>query len=124
MKPALTKSPVLYVALVAALILIFEWNRERTAPRRQAQEIWHQHERVLSDLAMEKRVDLDEFHEAVLFFEKLTNITVPSDHSLFIDSMPIQDTAAALEPLRGWYAKNKHRLYWDEENNEVRLTPE
>lgn len=124
MRRSLAKSPVLYVALVAVIVMIFEWGRERTAPRRQAQEIWHQHERVLSDIAMEKRVDLDEFHEAVLFFEKLTNITVPSDHSMFIDSMPTQDTATALAPLKGWYAKNKDRLYWDEESNEVKLTPE
>ena len=124
MKRAFKRSPVLYVALAAALILIFEWNRERTAPRRQAHEIWHQHERVLSDIAMGKRVNLDEFHEAVLFFEKITNITVPSDHSMFIDSMPTQDTASSLEPLRGWYAKNKQRLYWDDESNEVKLTSE
>lgn len=124
MRPPVTRSPVLYVALLAALVLLFEWSREYTAPRRQAQEFWHQHERVISDIALGKRVNLDEFHEAVLFFEKLTDITVPSDHSIFIDSMPTEDTATALGPLRGWYAKNKHRLYWDEESNEVKLTPE
>lgn len=30
----------------------------------------------------------------------------------------------ALEPLRRWYAQNKDRLYWDEEQDEVRLAPE
>jgi hypothetical protein len=38
--------------------------------------------------------------------------------------MPAKDTPAALEPLRRWYAENQDRLYWDEEQSEVRLANE
>lgn len=86
--------------------------------------MWRNHERVLSDVAIGKRVNLDDFEEAVRFFENLTKITVPVDHSTFIDAMPTKDTATALEPLRRWYSENQDRLYWDEEKHEVRLAPE
>ena len=124
MRPAISKTQIMSVLLLAVLVLIFVWNRERTAPRRHAQELWHQHERVISDAATGKRVDLDDFDEAVYFFEKLTNIVIPSNHSTYIESMPTKDTGAALEPLRRWYSNNKNRLYWDKEHNEVRLAPE
>lgn len=111
------------VILVGVLVLIFAWNFERTATQREAHAIWHEHERVISDIAIGKRVNLHDFEESVRFFEKLAKITVPSDHSTFIDVMPTKDTATALEPLRRWYADNKSRLYWDEERGEVRLAP-
>lgn len=111
------------VILLAALVLILAWNRHRTAAQRQALEIWHEHERVISEIAKGERVDLDAYEEAVIFFEKLTSITVPSNHSPFVYAMPTEDTATALEPLRQWYGENKSRLYWDEERGEVRLAP-
>ncbi len=110
--------------LLAALVLILAWNRQCTAPQRQAREIWHEHERVISDIAKRERVDLEAYEEAVIFFEKLTRITVPSNHSPFVYAMPTKDTATALEPLRRWYHENRSRLYWDEELGEVRLAPE
>lgn len=112
------------VILVGVLVLIFAWNFNRTAPQRKAHAIWHEHERVISDIAEGKRVDLDAYEEAVIFFERLAKIDVPSNHSPFVYAMPTKDTATALEPLRRWYAENKNRLYWDEERGEVRLTPE
>lgn len=112
------------VILVGVLVLIFAWNFKRTAPQREAHAIWHEHERVISDIAEGKRVDLEAFEEAVIFFWKLTRVTVPSNHSTFIYAMPTKETATALEPLRRWYAENKSRLYWDEERGEVRLAPE
>lgn len=79
---------------------------------------------MINDIAIGKRVNLDDFEAAVLFFEKLTPITVPSNHSTFIYAMPTKDTATALAPLRRWYSENKNDLYWDEEHNEVRLDSE
>jgi len=52
---------------LAALVLLLAWNRQCTAPQRQAQEIWREHERVISDVAMGKRVNLDSYEEAVAF---------------------------------------------------------
>lgn len=123
MRKAFSGPLVPFATLLTALLLILAWTRQCTAPQRQAHEIWHEHEQVISDIAMEKRVDLDAYGEAVFFFEKLTKITVPSNRSPFIDAMPTKDTATALEPLRRWYAENKSRLYWDEERGEVRLAP-
>jgi hypothetical protein len=108
---------------MAVFVLLVVWYRTYTAPRREAQEIWRSHECVISDVAMGKRVNLDEFEDAVRFFEKLTTIPVPSNHSTFVDTMPTKDTAKALEPLRRWYSENQDRLYWDEEQYEVRLAP-
>lgn len=109
---------------MAVFMLLVVLYRDHTAPRREAQEIWRDHERVISDIAMGKRVNLEEFEDAVHFFERLTKITVPSNHSTFIDTMPTKDTPAALEPLRRWYAENQDRLYLDEEHHEVRLAKE
>jgi hypothetical protein len=118
-------SPLSAVAIgLATFALLVVWHRDHTAPRREAQEIWREHEGVIVDVAAGKRVNLDDFEAAVRFFEKLTKITVPSNHSTFIDVMPTTDTAASLEPLRRWYAENQDRLYWDEEQYEVRLAPE
>lgn len=108
------------IGLVVFVLLVVGY-RDYTAPRREAQEIWRDHERVISDVAMGKRVNLDEFEDAVRFFARLTKITVPSNHSTFIDTMPAKDTLAVLKPLRRWYAENQDRLYWDEEQHEVRL---
>jgi hypothetical protein len=124
MKRAFSSPLAASTLCMVVFVLLVVWYRDCTAPRREAQEIWRGHERVISDVAMGKRVNLDEFESAVRFFEGLTKINVPSNHSTFIDTMPAKDTSAALEPLRRWYAKNQDRLYWDEEQHEVRLAKE
>lgn len=108
---------------IFVLMLLMAWYLNYTGPQREAQEIWRKHEHVISEVAAGKRVNLDDFEAAVHFFEKLTKISVPSNHSTFIDAMPTQETATSLIPLRRWYAENGNRLYWDKEQHEVKLGP-
>jgi hypothetical protein len=117
MKNILSRPLVPAALLVAGVILIVVW----TAPLRKAHAIWEENERVISNVALKKPVDLREFREAAAFFSKLTGITVPMDQNAVFDGFPTEESAAALEPLRRWYAKNKYRLYWDDEREEVRL---
>jgi hypothetical protein len=102
-------------------LLAFAHFYKEAVPQRKAREIWREHERVVIDAAAGRRVHLDDFADAVLFFERLTGIYVPSEHSTLIDAMPNKDTASAVEPLRRWYQENKYDLYWDEQRREVRL---
>jgi glucan phosphoethanolaminetransferase (alkaline phosphatase superfamily) len=124
MKRLIQRPLALSIVLVLLLAIALAWNFRRTSPQRAARAIWFEHEQVLSFAAMGKPVNLSDFRAAALFFNKLTGINVPVDHSAFIDAMPNQETAAALEPLRRWYAENKDRLYWDEERQEIMLAPE
>lgn len=122
MKRVFSSSFFFTVVGIVVLMLLTVWYRN-TTPRREAQEIWLEHERVISEVAAGKRVNLDDFESAAHFFEKLTKISVPSDHSTFIDRMPTRETATSLIPLRRWYAENGNRLYWDEGRHEVKLDP-
>jgi hypothetical protein len=98
-----------------------QYYRE-TSPQRKGRAIWKEHERVVIDAANGRRIDLNEFSEATLFFERLTGINVPSEHSTFVDAIPNKNTGSALEPLRCWYEENRDRLYWDDQRREVMLT--
>lgn len=80
------------------------------------------HELVVEAAARGEPVDLKDFRKAAVFFDELTRITVPGEHSPLIDWMPNKDTASALLPLRRWYAKNRDRLYWDDQSKRVRLS--
>src|SRR5689334_5237247 len=104
-----------YSMALLSSILIFVYFYKDAAPRRQAREIWREHERVVVDAAKGRRVWHDEFHDAVLFFERTAGISVPSEHSTFVDSIPTKETGLAVEPIRRWYQENKYRLYWDEQ---------
>ncbi|HKI00775.1 MAG TPA: hypothetical protein VKK31_02230 [Thermoanaerobaculia bacterium] len=121
MKAIITSPRSLSVLCFFAIFLVLVLIYEQTIPQRTAHEIWRRHEQVVSDAAAGKHIDLNDFSDAALFFVKLTGINVPGEHSTYIDWMPNQDTATALEPLRRWYAQNKDRLYWDEMRKEVKL---
>lgn len=106
---------------IMLLLLGLAWRYKQAIPERAAREVWREHEQVVSDAAEGKRVDLNDFADAALFFAKLTGINVPGDHSTIIDWMPNKDTGTALVPLRRWYAQHHHRLYWDEESKSVKV---
>jgi hypothetical protein len=82
---------------------------------------WRRHEQVLIDLHDGKDIRAADFNEACLFFSELTDIEIPSNHDLFIDCYPTEDSPKALEPLRNWYSRNRHRLYWDDKTKSVKI---
>lgn len=86
--------------------------------------IWTELRVWLYNASMKKGGSLGKYQDACIFFRRLTGIIIPGDYSTYLGArLPNRDTATALEPLRRWYAQNKDRLYWDEEQNEVRLAP-
>jgi hypothetical protein len=89
----------------------------------RAREIWKQHFNVVDAAARKDAVDPERFWEAALFFEKLTGITTPGEHSTLIPYIPTEETGKALTSLSHWYAENQYRLYWDAERKEVALLP-
>jgi hypothetical protein len=107
---------------LAASVLSFACTREDVIAQKRAQETWRRHELVVEAAARGEPVDLKVFWKAVVFFNELTGITIPGEHSPLIDWMPNKDTASALQPLRRWYEKNKDRLYWDDQSKRVRLS--
>ena len=86
-----------------------------------AHAIWHEHLRTIGEIVDGANVSPERFSDAVTFFEQLTGITVPFDHSLASDLYPTKETRSALEPLRSWYHANGHRLYWDEADRRVKV---
>ena len=124
MKRIFTTPLVPLALLMAALVLMLVWYREYTEPQRRAREIWLAHERVIADVAMEKPGNLTEYQDAYYFFHDLTGVTIPSSYSSYLGPMPSKASGTALATLQHWYAKNKRRLYWDEERGKVRLARE
>lgn len=89
----------------------------------RAEALWSKHLETIEHAAQTGYSDRRAFYEACKFFEDLTGITVPFDHSAVADFYPTRDTAKALEPLRAWYAANGDRLLWDETSKAVKLRP-
>jgi hypothetical protein len=96
-------------------------NKPSDSAHGLAQEVWSRHEAVIVKISRREKVDLKSFEEACLFFENLTGITVPGDHSPVIDWFPTKDTPKALQPLRQWYADHQDQLVWDPASKKVIL---
>ncbi len=110
-----------YLTIGILVVLGCQTRAERGQAR--AQEEWAKHERLIERAAEGQRVSAQGFAEAHDFFERLTGIGVPADHSALELFYPASDVGRALPPLRKWYAANKERLEWDEVKRQVILRP-
>jgi hypothetical protein len=90
-------------------------------PGDRATAEWARHFEVVERAAAGSHAN-DEFSQACGFFEELTGIVVHGDGNTF-GWFPTKQTASDIPLLRGWYAANKHRLYWDEPVQKVRVRP-
>ena len=87
-----------------------------------AHEAWRTNLRTLEEfVAGEPGITEDEISEAVRFFEGLTGIDIKLDVQYHIP-IPTEETAAGIQQLTRWYAKNRDRLAWDPTNGTVRLS--
>jgi len=87
----------------------------------RAEAIWRHHEeaveRALSGVSKD-----EEFAEACLFFQRLTNIDLHGDGT-FIGWIPTQQTKRDLIRLRAWHRANGKRIYWDPASKSVKVRP-
>jgi len=97
-------------------------SAQRAARRQQAQETWRRHEAVVVR-ALQGHQEDDELERALLFFADLTGIEI--DANFFtLGVLPGPGSARDLEQLRVWYARNKERLYFDEDSLSVEVAPQ
>jgi hypothetical protein len=112
------------IMTVVSLIVIFvscqpSSDEEMDLSHAKATVEWRRHERILEE-SLKGPSDPDELLKSVIFFQRLTGLSVRGDTTTFGLS-PNQYTATDLEALRRWYAANEYNLYWDEEEKSVKL---
>jgi len=87
--------------------------------RRQARKIWEVHEDAVAS-ALEGHEENDAFQNAVRFFSEVAGIEVDVD-SFTMGYRPGPQANEDLERIQGWFARNKDRLYFDEDVLAVRI---
>ena len=102
-------------------LLAGDESTHRAARGRQAREIWRRHEAVVVQ-ALQGRQKDDEFERAVAFFADVTGIEIEVNIFTF-GFLPEPGTAEDFERVREWYARNKDRLYFDEDSLSVKVAP-
>jgi hypothetical protein len=83
--------------------------------------VWQGHEEAFQE-AMRGYQKNDNFEQACVFFERLTGLKMHVELST-IGFLTTPESANDLARLRAWYRINKHRLFWDESTQAVRIKP-
>ena len=108
----------------ASLAVLFECRSGLTDVHQRANQHavaeWNRNMEILERGLAGRPLHGIEFESACLFFETLTSIPVRGNGAT-VGYLPTDETRKDVESLKQWFAKNKGRLYWDEEREEVRL---
>lgn len=119
--PTWTKPWSLLSALVTLLLLAGGCaGTPEVDPKAAA--IWHKNEAIFRQ-ALNGHQENDDFDHACAFFEQVTGMSLHLDFFTF-GILPTPESEHDLMRLRAWYRRNKHRLYWDEQAQAVKVRPE
>jgi hypothetical protein len=81
---------------------------------------WGRNEKVVEAGIRGDHSDEDEYLGAVIFWGKLTGISIRGNASTF-GLLPNKDTARDFAEVQEWCKRNCKDLYWDESSKSVRL---
>ena len=92
---------------------------------KKAVSVWNHHEEIVEGVIEGElpagAVPLVDFQTSCFFFQELTGIPARIDFPYVGGAVSTDKTPEDLKRWRAWFKDNKHLLYWDEQNNSVRL---
>lgn len=111
------------LVIFASMAIFCNCRRARISDRvdLRAVAIWQKQEAVFK-LALRGDQKNDDFLKAVLFFEKITGLTLHLNYYTF-GVLPTHETQQDLKRIQSWYRSNGHCLHWDEASRLVNVRP-
>lgn len=82
---------------------------------------WRRNEEIVDVAIREGRSDADQYLQSVIFFGRVTGLSISGNASTF-GLLPDKNTARDFLKVKEWCKRNCQNLYWDEKSQSVKVS--